>query len=61
MHHSAARSPKVNAKIVDGSVISRFSVKTVQATTVKITIFRLEEIIAFVIANRDTSGKTALH
>jgi hypothetical protein len=49
MYCLAVRS-KVNVKIVDGLVISHFSVKI---TMMDIAVTRLEEIIARIIANRD--------
>jgi hypothetical protein len=44
--HSLAVSSKVNAEIVDRSVISRFSAKIVQAAIMKITVTQLEEIMS---------------
>jgi hypothetical protein len=57
--HCSAFISKVNAEIVEKSVISRFSAKIVQATLVEITLSQLEEIITLIVANQDMSGRTA--
>jgi hypothetical protein len=57
--HCLVVSSKVNAKNVDGSIISCFNAKIVQVTMVDIAVTRLEEIIGLIIANRDMLGRTA--
>jgi hypothetical protein len=54
-------SSKVSADIVGGLVISRFSANIVQATMVEITVTRLEELIALIIAIPEMSSITALN
>jgi hypothetical protein len=59
--HCSAVSSKVNAEIVDGSVISHFSIEIIQTTIVEVTVTRPEEINVLFVVNRDMSDRTALN
>jgi hypothetical protein len=57
--HCLAVSSKVNIEIVDESVISRFSVKIVQATMLEIILTRMEEMKILIVVSWYMSSRTA--